>query len=296
MEWIMSTCDDLIVGGDGLIGRGLTTRLRQLGHNVVVTSRREGANGCLRLDLAEELDVSALPNCCGTAYLLAAVTSMAACEADPSSTAHINVEQISRLAGELLKRGVHVIVVSTNLVLDGLSPRADAEQPRRPQNVYAAQKAELERRLLDPGRGASVLRCTKVAETLSPLLSGWSVALRRGETIHPFSDLVCSPLPLAYVVDALVRLGQIRTHGLYQISADRDVNYGEIARSLAERIGNGAHLRVHPSTSVEMNVKLPALPRFTSLNSIWTERQLGLRPAVADEVVRDVTRQIVDVT
>jgi dTDP-4-dehydrorhamnose reductase len=289
----MSQASFLVVGADALIGQALVFRLRNLGFNVIGTTRRPAKFGHHRLNLAEPIDVDSIPRHISVAYLLASITSIAACEIDPMGTRFINVNQSLLLAEALHRSGTHVVIVSTNLVLDGQAPRARADAAYEPQNEYGTQKAELERSLLAAGKDVSVLRTTKIAESLTGLLQGWTKDLEQGRVIHPFSDLRCSPLPLAYIVDALVRLGNMRAEGLFQISADRDLSYLEIATVLADQFDGNASARVIGRTAAEMGVILPAKPSYTTLDSLPTESTLGLSPIFASDVVHALAKKIV---
>ena len=84
--------DDLIVGGDGLIGRALADARRARGRRVAATTRRQGSEGAGRplLDLAAPLDPDDLPGavCC---IITAATTSVVACRDHPAETRRVNV-------------------------------------------------------------------------------------------------------------------------------------------------------------------------------------------------------------
>ena len=281
----MSEGLSLVIGGDGLIGSSLLAHLAVQGHDVLATSRRE-VSGHLLLDLARPLQPEQLPPAIGTAYLLAAITSMAACDDDPAGSRRVNVEQALALAAALQHRGAHVVYVSTNLVLAGDRPHARPDAPPAPLNLYAAQKAEVERALLASG-AASVLRITKIAEGLTGLVCGWAKALHRGLPIQPFSDLVCAPIPLRYLIETLARLGELRVHGLYQIGGDRDLSYAEIAATLARHMGADPGL-VRPTRSSDAGVRLSANPAHTTLQTHSTEQALGLRPQAAMDALLPV--------
>lgn len=204
------------------------------------------------------------------------MTSMQDCAARPDLSERVNVAAPVALARRLAADGARIVFVSTNLVLDGETPFARLDAPRRPQTLYAAQKARVETALLEDGPPvAAVLRITKVAETLLPLLGRWAQDLAAGRIVRPFSDLVCAPLRLAALVEALVRLGAAPRPGLHHFGADRDVAYAEIARCLAAALGRDPAL-VEPTTAAAAGVRLPAAPRHTTLDSTPTLAHLGL--------------------
>ncbi len=269
----------LIVGGDSAIGKALASRLREKGHKVLATSRQAGRASAetLHLDLSGRLDLTAWPDQFEVVYLLAAVTSLAACQSDPIGTALINVERTLELARLLSAMDAHLVFISTNLVLAGDCPRAPGDSPYAPQCEYAAQKAEVERALLTLPNPASVLRVTKITSGLEGLVKDWMDSLAAGRPIHPLSDLLCAPLPVDYLLSALAGLADRRVGGLYQISADQDLSYADIARLLANHLKVDPSL-VQPKSSAEAGITLLAAPRNTTLESRRTEAALNLPP------------------
>lgn len=281
----------LVVGATGTIGRALATRLGDKGAAVAATSRA-GGDGLLALDLAAGPQSWLLPRGVSVAYLLAGTTALDQCERDPAGTRAVNVARTLELARRLAGDGAYIVIVSTNLVHAGTDAFVPATAMLAPQCVYGKQKAELERALLGEIGNAGVLRITKVAEGLDRLVSSWAASLARGKTISPFSDLVAAPLPVAAVVEALVRLAEGRHHGVFQIGADADIGYVEVARRLAERMGVDQS-RVVPTTSAAAGVALVARPVHTTLETATTESLLGLAPVSAGETVDVLIERVV---
>jgi dTDP-4-dehydrorhamnose reductase len=286
-----------IVGADSQIGLALEARLRHDGRAVIGTTRRRPSAGRLHLDLSDPPDRWHLPNRCSVTFLLAGITSLAQCESAPDLTRRVNVAHTLALARAMAARGSHVVFISTNLVLSGAKPDAPASAEIAPQCAYARQKADVEQALLSSEIPASILRITKVAETLSALLSGWAAELVEGRPIAPFTDLVCAPLRCDDVIEALIRLGTTVKTGLFQIGARPDMRYDEIAMRLAEALGVSDDL-VRPTSSAQAGVTLLTRPRFTTLQTEATEAQLAL-PALHSYnaiagVIAGVSRAISD--
>lgn len=270
----------IVVGSRGLVGRALFTRLQDAGIDVLGSARRtEGCGRELKIDLAAGFEPKDLPDRVSVCYILAGTTRMAECEMRRDETWGVNVDATLALADEVVNRGAHVVIVSTNLVFDGLSPFARLIDPIAPQNRYAVEKVEVERHLLASG-SASVLRITKIAESLGGLVTDWAHGLSSGRAIHPLSDMFCAPLPLSRVVDALVAIGGARKCRAYHLSAHRDLSYSEIAARLAVKLGADAQL-VAPTTSDVAGVEFSALPRYTTLDMSGSSDLLG---APADAV------------
>src|SRR5262249_20898957 len=125
-------------------------------------------------------------------------------------------------------KGAHVLMISTNLVFDGTTPSVPVTSSRRPACVYGQQKAELEDALRTLSGPATVLRITKIVESLGQLVANWSDDLAGGRSIRPFRDLVCAPVSLTRVLDILAHAGKFRASGVFQHSGDRDIDYVEI--------------------------------------------------------------------
>ncbi|MGU9982505.1 sugar nucleotide-binding protein [Phreatobacter sp. HK31-P] len=280
----------LIIGAESLIGATLAQRLAAAGHEVFRTSRR-GSAGTISFDLALTPQSQTLP-AVDTAYILAGITSQAACEADPDLSRTVNVSHTIALAEALAAAGSRIAIVSTNLVLGDSRPLAPADSPYDPQGLYAAQKAEVESALLRLGDRAVILRITKLAETLTPLLSRWRDSLLAGETIEAFTDLVCAPLPLNTVTTALQRMGERGLVGILQIGATPDISYADIATLLASEIGARPE-QVEPIDSRSRGIVLASRPRHTTLDTRRTEAVLDLPAQDASTVVQRLIRSLV---
>lgn len=282
MESVVAA-DRLVVGGDGLIGAALARHLARSGP-VLSTTRRHAA-GPMRpfVDLAEASTIPPLPPG-ATAWLLAAVTNQAACRADPVSTRRINVEHVADLARTLVGGGAFVAFASTNLVFDGTRPFCPAAAALSPIGIYGRQKAEAETRLLALGPSVAIVRLSKILTAATPLIAGWIAALKAGRPIAPLSDLICAPIPLGFAVDALVRVGESRRGGIFQLSGAQDVSYADLAFALARRLGVDSSL-VRPTTSAAAGIHLEAAPRYASLDASRVAREFALTPPTIEAVV-----------
>lgn len=270
----------LIVGGDGLVGGALATRLVALGYKVLTTTRRADAVGRQRafLDLSGDVGKWAPPDAPNMTVLCSAVTSLEACERDPVGTRLVNVDNTLRVADKLMALGSGIVFPSTNLVFSGDAADQAPDAPYSPLCEYGRQKAAVEVALLQAGGRAAVLRMTKIVFPDMPIIQGWIAALRSGCAVRPFSDLVIAPLSLDYLVEALRRIIDRSASGVFQITGDRDVSYADIAAFVAGRVGADPGL-VQPTTSVQAGLALAARPEHTTLDAQRARVELGLAPA-----------------
>lgn len=267
----------LIIGSSGLVAPALSRRLQEEGWQVLQTSRT--GNVGIRFDLAQP-DMSALPRDVGAVFLIAGETSLRRCEDEPEATRIVNVEAPGAIARGYAASGAHLLTISTSLVFAGTAPTAAATSPRRPACIYGQHKAELEDMLLAVP-AATVLRITKIAESLETLIKGWSIDLAAGRSIKPFIDLVCAPVSLARVVNILVHAAGQRSTGLFQHSGDHDVAYAEIARLLCRRMKVSETL-VEPVRAADLPSPPVALPHHTTLAEALPQ---GFAPPVSENTL-----------
>jgi len=278
---------NLVVGSDGVIGAALSRRLQYLAKPVLGTTRRRDAvsQSCLYLDLAGQVDDWRCPEPVAVAFLCAGVTGLEACRNDPAASARVNVNGISTLAGNLAASGAFVIYLSTNQVFDGSTAAQRPDAPHSPVTEYGRQKAAAESRLFALGDQVCVVRLSKIISPDTPLFNRWIEALKGGQIIHPFSDMVMAPVPLSFSVDVLQRIGERQLPGVIQVSGGEDITYEEAAFHIARRLGASRHLvrPVHSSEAVPF-------PSHTTLDTARLREELGMEPpgiqAAIDSMLR----------
>lgn len=267
----------LIVGGDSSLGRALKTRCAAEARPFLATTRGPGEESekQLLVDLASDLGDWCPPCAIDVAYIFAAVTSLAACEADPPGSYRINVENTVRIARSLLDSGAEVVFPSTNHVFDGTKPFRKPKERPCPDTEYGRQKAAAEEQLCALGEGLTVIRFSKIIGPNVALLRTWLGNLSAGRPIRPFKDAVMSPVPLDLAVEALWRLGLARYGGVFQLSATRDISYVEAAQHFARRLGVTSDL-VLPTTAAAAGWQGQPFPEHTTLDASRLTKVLGL--------------------
>ncbi|HJP30694.1 MAG TPA: sugar nucleotide-binding protein [Candidatus Latescibacteria bacterium] len=248
----------LVVGAGGTIGGGLVSALSRGGKAVESTTRAT-------LDLADAPESWTLPAPADTAFVCAAIGAMGRCADEPQATHRVNVEHTVQLAKRLVEAGSFVVFPSTDKVFDGSRPLRRADDPPSPHSEYGRQKAEAEARLLQLGESVAILRVTKVVPACTQLLAGWAHALRAGEPIQPFSDMVMAPVSLQLTTDVLCRIAVDRISGITQLSAARDITLEAAARHLCTRLGADPAL-VHPASARQAPLPEGSTPAHTSLD------------------------------
>lgn len=269
----------LIVGADSIIGNALSNALETSGLVVFSTTRRKQNAGSQRkffLDLADphanDFPKHFLDNCRGgTAFILAAETSNAACADNPRHSHSVNVLGTEFIGRTLIESGMKVVFLSTNLVFDGSLPHRNADDLPCPQTEYGKQKAEAEKALLSLSSETVIVRMAKIFHKDHVLLKSWVESLRKDQKIYPFADMVVAPVSLNHVVSVLTDLIDAQVSGILQVSGPEDLTYADIARCLAMRLGAAMEL-VQP---VNSNGQQGILPTFTTLDTSRVEEVLG---------------------
>lgn len=281
----------LVTGAEGHIARGLLDALAGHGNTLWSTTRRPEHvdSRCLYLDLADDLGAWPLPSDdIDVVFLCAGVSPMDRCGMEPELTYRVNVAHTVELAKRFVERGAFVVFLSTALVLGGDAPFARTDAPYKPSVAYVMQKAEAERDLLALGDRVAVVRMGKVIVPDMPLFNGWIDALRVGETIHPFNNLVMAPISLDFTVDVLCRVAAARRCGIVHATAASDINYASAADIIARHIG----VR-EPSIAPIAGKFSPhvAVPRYAALDTSSLE-VLGLRAPMPESAFDCLGREL----
>lgn len=279
----------LVVGSDSLMGKLYQAHMERAGKPVLGTTRRREYldDSHVYLDLADNLGNWTCGRHVEVAVLCAGITKFAICKADPVATARVNVEGMFALAANLVKSGSRILYLSTAVVFDGLKSHRDADDPICPTTEYGRQNAQAERRIQALGDSVTVLRLTKTLDSTIPLLKGWVSELQRGKPIHPYSDLVMAPIPVAFTMEVIDHLTQPGVSGIFQASGNRDVTYAEAALCCATTLGVDPTL-VQPIDVTQEDLYTEPIPKHTTLNSSRLKSVYGLEPPDVCETLQDI--------
>lgn len=271
----------LIVGADGLIGRSLLSRPAAPGEARIGTTRRREsvAEARVYLDLGAGPGEWRFDLPIDVAVICAAANGFEACRRDPDATRAANVDGVLALAEKLIRRGSHVVYLSTHAVFDGSVASCPADHPHSPRGEYGRQKSEAEGRLSRFGAAVSVVRLTKVFGPFPPLFRKWMTAIRSGDPIQPVYDFVIAPVGLSFVVEVLEHVIRRRPPGVVQVSATAEMSYSDAAFQIANRIGAHVDL-IRPISAHEAGVPPEAITRHATLDTTRLRDEFGFTPPV----------------
>ncbi len=271
-----------MVGADSLIGAGLVALLGQMGANVTGTTRRKArvSSNCVFLDLASEEASELVEGRYACAFLCAGATAMSACESEPERTCRINVTNTVRLSKRIRAAGTRIVFLSSNAVFDGRSARPDENADYCACTEYGRQKAAAERELTGLRGDAGSVAIARLSKVLSPgsgVAAAFMGKLGNGEPCSAFDDLSMSPISLEYVIDALARIAFSGLSGVFHLSGAEEMDYAELARRLAARIGVDPGL-VRPCRSTAAGMNVLFRPEHPALGMKRTRELLGIEP------------------
>jgi dTDP-4-dehydrorhamnose reductase len=277
----------LIVGSDSFIGSALMSWLQSMGKPVLGTTRRGDISDKNHsfFDLSEDTRKWESPVSVGVAVICAGITKTEACRQNPEATFQVNVEGVTNLINNLVKRGVFIIYLSSNQVFDGSIPHRLSDDKFSPITEYGRQKIEVERRVSKLGDSVAIVRITKVLGPEFPLFTDWTKTLLKGEIIHPFLDKFMAPVSLSCVVSVLSILIERSLPGILQVSGNRDISYSEAA-CIGARLLKVNEKLVQPIQSAQLDIYSEPIPANTTLDISRLKLELGIEPVDVSEVVK----------
>jgi len=227
----------LIVGGDSLIGNALAEYCLAVNIPCHSSTRRKDHVSLEKplIDLGKLSWNCLHDNTYDAAVICAAISRKEDCESHPDLTHKTNVDATLKLIEELTKQGTYVLYLSSNEVFDGNRPFRTVDEEPCPISEYGRQKYEVERCLVLQ-KQCGVLRLTKVNHDALPLLVEWKQCLLGGRPIHPFKDVIISPIELRDVIRAIAHLLRQKIVGIHQLSGREQYSYVHIASELASRL------------------------------------------------------------
>jgi dTDP-4-dehydrorhamnose reductase len=246
----------LVIGGDGLIGAALVQFLKKAKESFIYTSRRKTyiPPDYLHLNLSEkQFDWNEIDRA-DVAIFCAGMTKVDVCEKKKISSRLVNVENVHKLARILADQGARIVYLSSNAVFDGSKEYPSHEDAVSPITEYGRQKVEVEKQLIEEYPSlVTILRLTKVLGSLNPLFDDWSLALKRGDPIQPFSDMYIAPIPLSFVVSVVRLVVDQNVKGILHLSGDKDFSYADIALMASNWLGSKKD-QVRPISVGESNL------------------------------------------
>jgi len=219
----------------------------------------------------------------------AALANADSCESQPALAERLNVRGSESLAAVCHSRGLRLVALSTDLVLDGNRPWTDETRRARPMLTYGRTKLEAEAAVLECAPGSAVARLAIVLgrgygrrPTASEAIA-W--ALREKRRLRLFTDQFRTPVDLESVGAAIGSLLETRGEGVYNLGGPERLSRHALGLRVASALGLPADL-IEPGLQAE-SAAGAARPADVSLDSSRAERELGFAPRGLDEAIAD---------
>ena len=278
----------IVLGHTGLLGQALARVAMLRGWRTIGISRRTvpGFNLARLSDLAPWLD----PLVPALVINAAAMTDLAASEANPRAAGELHEQLPARLAEWGRTSGVPWVQISTDHYWNHTeNVLHDEEVPVRPPNVYARSRRAGEQRALRDPR-CLVLRTHVVGfrgrSDAPTFVEGALEALAQGVPFDADTDEWASRIEVHQFARALFDLVEVGATGLVHVAARESVSTAGFIAELARASGHDARLlrRVpRPSTSSK-----PTRANAMGLDVTRAEALLGRPLPGIDEVIAAV--------
>lgn len=240
-----------MTGASGGLGAYVVDRLVCEGHEAIAWSGSEvGRRSGVPLRPIDLSDAGIVPRALGEAepdaiVHLAAVSSAAACLADPARAARVNVDATSRLAEWCERRGRRLVFTSTDLVFSGQAAWSREEDPAEPILLYGRMKraAEASVAAMPGGLVARMSLMFGPSRCGRPGFFDAAVAdLRDGRPRTFFADEYRTPLDYATAATILARLARTGEAGTLHVAGPERMSRYDLMRRVAVAMGLDASL------------------------------------------------------
>jgi dTDP-4-dehydrorhamnose reductase len=214
--------------------------------------------------------------------------SASACEGDPDAAHRVNVRGTAAVASACARRGVRLVVLSTDQVFAGTRAPLREGDPTEPLMVYGHTKLAAEREASRLCAGSALLRIALVCgrghgprPTASEAVA-W--ALVRGQRPRLFTDEFRTPLDPEAIAAAIRELLRGSGAGLYHLGGPERVSRHELGRRVADVFGLD-EAGIEAVTRATFSVDTPR-PADVSLDSERARRELGYAPRPLETMIR----------
>jgi dTDP-4-dehydrorhamnose reductase len=206
----------------------------------------------------------------------AALANLEDCEANPALAEKLNRELPEKLANYVAKGGARLVHLSTDAVFDGKRGNYTEEDEPNPLSVYASTKLFGEKAVMNANPEAIVARVNFYGWSLSGKrsLAEWFVNnLSAGNKIKGFTDVYFCPLQVNHLANLLLRMLELRLHGLYHVVSSECTSKYDFGIRLGSLFGFEESL-IEPASVFESSLRAARSPKLT-LKAGKLKRALG---------------------
>lgn len=275
----------LVTGGNGLLGRKLTSLLEsENGYEFVSTNR--STLDVTDIDQLRSAVTKFKPEVIINA---AAMTQVDQCEQQREECWKQNVGSVKNLVDICGANRIHLIHVSTDFVFNGKEGPLDETAVPEPVNFYGESKLEGERIILDSRIDAAIIRTVLVYGVTSDMSRSNIVlwvkkSLEEKKPIKVVNDQFRTPTLADDLAMGCLLAARKKAKGIYHISGEEMMTPYDIALKVAEYFKLDRSL-ITPVTDFVQPAKRPLRTGFIVDKA---KRDLGYKPHSFDEGLRSL--------
>ncbi len=254
----------LITGASGLLGLNLSLAVMPA-HQVIGVDRSKLTGvpfELLNLDLLKQGAMDRMFAASNPDALIhcAALADVDACQADPAASQRMNAILPGELAADCAKRGIPMIQISTDAVMDGSRPGYYTEEDvPNPLGVYAQTKLEGEQAVKTVNPAAILARVNFFGWSLTgqrSLAEFFINELREGKPVNGFTDVYFCPMFVDDLAEILMQMLEKGLVGLYHVVGSEALSKYEFGLSIAHQFGYDPGL-IQPASVDRSNLVVP---------------------------------------
>ena len=232
----------LIIGGSGLVGRVLITRINDIAKVYATYNFNEiNLDGAkfYQLDIQDKKRVNELvkeiqPD---TVINAAAKRNTRYCENNPDEAYKINVEGTKNIVDACKTINAKLVFFSSDQVFDGTKGRYSEEDELSPLNTYGKQKAMAEEIITDNLENWLILRASHIYAWSpgSDNFISWVIdELKSGREIQISYDQFVTPIHVENFVDIVIKLLERDRRGIYHVGEGECLTKYEFVKRIKE--------------------------------------------------------------
>ena len=232
----------LVVGAAGMLGRAMMAALDRRGANVTSGDRvADSDRGIEPFDLTDAADIGRVSSgAWGTVINCAAWTDVDGAETQEDAATVLNGTAVGELADACRGSNTKLVHFSTDYVFDGQGTRPYATDHRiSPINAYGRSKADGERRIVESGCDALVIRTSWLyAPWGKNFVLTMASLLGTRDTLRVVDDQVGRPTSALQLAETTLGLLEARASGVFHGCDDDQCTWFEFARTIGEQLGS----------------------------------------------------------
>ena len=295
----------LITGANGFLGQKLVEKLIDKSqYHIVATSKSENRNFIregytyIPCDFTEMDALQALLDEVQPDQIIhtAAMSSVEACEKDPTLCEKVNIETVYQLGQYCARHDKHLIHLSTDFVFDGKEGPYKESDTTAPCNAYGESKVRSETRLASTGCRAAILRTILVyginGDPKRSNLVLWAKAqLENSNRINVVRDQWRMPTFVDDLADACILALEKEATGIYHISGDEMMTILDIVYQVAD-FWNLDKSLVNPIQAADIGQEHNR-PRKTGFMLDKAKTALGYSPTPFIKSLKEIEQQFI---